>query len=376
MILAGSILRGGIISRGWVEIGGSEIERVGFGRLPAGSRVEEVPGLIAPGLVDLQVNGSGGFEVTGGREALEAISALQLDRGVTAFLPTIITTTESEAESALDAITTLVNDPGSPIVGAHLEGPFLSRDERGVHRGELLREPADGVPGYYRHRCVRLVTLAPELPGALELCRDLNDRGVVVSLGHSAASAEIAAAAAAAGAGSVTHLFNAMGRLHHREPGLAAWALGAADCWLCVIADGHHVDPIFLRIVARCAEGRVVLVSDASVAALAGPGTYRQAGVEVIKESDGRTLTRDGGLAGSGFALDEVMRRWMRYAGVGIARAVEAASVRPARLIGLKHGLACGRPADLVVVDCEGHVLGVMKRGRWVRKPEEGAMGA
>jgi N-acetylglucosamine-6-phosphate deacetylase len=359
--LHAEILLGGEIAPGYVEIDGDRVVAVVRGERH-GERVE---GVLAASLCDLQVNGAAGVEVTGGHEALDAIDGALLDRGVTRYLATIVTTDDETASGAVAVLEERAADPASPVEGIHLEGPFLSSQFPGVHRVEHLRVPAAGVPGYYRSPAIRMVTLAPELPGALELTRELSGRGVLVAIGHSDASLEVAEQAVAAGARAVTHVFNAMRPLHHRRPTLPAWALQDERVAVSVIPDGFHVDRIVLRLVRRAAAARVVLVSDAAPGAAAPDGGYELAGVDVESRA-GRTTTADGALAGSAITLDAGVRRWMTLAGASLAEALVAAGERPGRLLGLA-GIEVGAPADLVVVDRGGCVLRAMRRGRWVR---------
>ena len=324
---------------GWVEVAGGLVVALGDGRPPRRPS-RRVDGTIAAGLVDLQLNGAAGFEVTGGPTAVGAIDALLLDHGVTAYLATVVSTGDDAAARAAAELAERAADPSSPLAGIHFEGPFLSAAHRGAHRAEMLRARYDGVlPEAYRSPAARLVTLAPELPGALDLVAELRRRGVAVSLGHSGADAEVAARAVDAGARMVTHLFNAMGPLGHRAPGLAGVALADRRVRVGVIADGAHVDPLVLRLVRRVAGPRVRLVSDAAPAA-GGP--------------DG-----DGVLAGSALLLDEAMRRWSAFTGAPLEEALRAASAG-ARL-------RVGAPANLVVVAEDGTVGGVMLSGDWVR---------
>lgn len=364
-VLAGRVARRGTARDGWLEIDGTWIAAAGEGPPPrtADARVD---GLVAPGLCDLQVNGAEGHEVTGGAPALDAIDAAMLGRGVTTYLANIATTEEEVAERAVSEIAERAADPRSPLEGAHLEGPFLDPDHAGMHRAELLRSRADGLPSFYASRAVRLVTVAPELPGAFELIAELRSRGVVVALGHSGASAEVARRAVDAGATLVTHVFNAMSPLHHRAPGLAGQALVDSRVGVCVIADGLHVDPLVLELVRRAAGEQVVLTSDASPAAAAAPGVYAIAGVEVEMREDGSVRTADGRLAGSALTLDRAVRNWARMTEATLAESVYAAGERPAAAIGLPAPLAPGSPADLVLLDDEGGVRRVMRRGAWV----------
>jgi N-acetylglucosamine-6-phosphate deacetylase len=364
--LAGSVVIAGELVEGSIRVSGGLIEAVEVGT--PGPRVPRVDGIVAPGLCDLQVNGAGGFDLVADPASLEEVDRIQLAHGVTTYLPTIISTEPEVAAKAVRVIGDEIERGASPAAGIHLEGPFLNPDFRGIHRDGCLLEPDAGIPDYYRDARVRMVTLAPELPGAMELISGLSDLGVAVSIGHTGAGAEIAAAATARGAGSVTHLFNAMRRFHHREPNVPGWALVDERVALCVIPDGHHVDDLVLRLVREKAEDRVVLVSDSSTAAGAPDGEYVMGGVEISKRGD---LVQDGRgmLAGSALALDDAVRRWMEATGASLAAAVEAASERPARLAGLDAGLRPGAPANLVVFDERASVRAVMHRGRWVGDP-------
>jgi N-acetylglucosamine-6-phosphate deacetylase len=365
VIISGRVVRGEQATGGWVEVLGGRIAAGGPGYPPRTADVHH-DGLIAPGLFDLQVNGGVGVEVVGGPEAIDLIDARQLRHGVTSYLPTIITTDDATAERAVAELAERAADPASPVAGVHLEGPFLSPHHPGVHRAELLRAPADGLPAYYAHPAVRMVTLAPELPGALALIERLVSRGVAVSLGHSGADAATAERAADHGATLVTHLFNAMTPFHHRAPGLVGWALLSERIEPCVVADGLHLDPLALELIRRAAGDRVILVTDASVAAGAGPGEYVQAGAKIRLLTDGRIVNPEGTLAGSALSLDAAIRGWCGLAGAELAAAIEAASVRPAAAIGLESGLETGDQADLVLLDDYGNIVRVMRRGEWV----------
>ncbi len=327
---------------------------------------EHHDGIVAPGLCDLQVNGAGGHEITGGAAALDAIDAIQLEHGVTSYLPTIVTTDDAAVERSLAKLEERVADPSSPVAGIHLEGPFLDEAHAGMHLAAGLRSPADGVPSYFASQAVRLVTIAPELPGALELITALRARGVAVALGHSGASEEVARSAIDAGASLVTHVFNAMAPLHHRKPGLAGVALADPRAGVSVIADGVHVHPLVLELIRRAAGPRVVLISDASAAAAAPPGSYRLAGVEIESSPSGVVETAEGRLAGTALTLDGALRNWASMTDATLGEAVAAATEAPARALGLNAGLEPGAVADIVLLDEGGVVQRVMRRGRWL----------
>jgi N-acetylglucosamine-6-phosphate deacetylase len=365
VLLAGLLARGGALETGWVEVEGERIVAVGDGTPPRPPD-ERHDGIVAAGLCDLQVNGAGGHEMTEGRAALDAIDAIQLEHGVTSYLPTIVSADDATAERSVAELAERAADPSSPVVGVHLEGPFISRNHPGMHPVERLRTPVDGVPAYFSSPAVRLVTLAPELPGALDLIAALRARDVAVSLGHSGAPADIAQRALDAGARFVTHVFNAMTPLHHRAPGLAGVALVDARPSVGVIADGLHVDPLVLELVRRAAGPRVVLISDATPAAAAPPGRYRQAGVEIESTDDGVVRTPEGRLAGSALTLDIAVRNWASMTEASLAEAIAAASEAPAAALGLTPGLRPGRPADIVLFDDACRVQRVMRLGRWL----------
>lgn len=364
LVLAGEVARGGVLREGWIEIERGRVVELGAGR-PSRAPDERLDGILAPGLCDLQVNGGASYEVTGGPAALDAIDALQLAHGVTSYLPTIVTTDASTAERTVAELEERSADPGSPVAGVHLEGPFLSPVHAGVHRPKLLAVPTDGIPGYYLSKAVRLVTLAPELPGALQLVRSLRARGVATSLGHSGADAQVAGAAFDAGAGLVTHLFNAMAPLHHRAPGIAGVALLDPHVRVCVIADGFHVDPLVLELVRRLAGPRVVLVTDATPATGAPADRYEMAGMTLQRDSEGAVRGLDGRLAGSALTLDAAVRSWAAATNASLAEALAAASEASAAAIGL-HPLEVGAPADLVLLDPHGFPMRVMRHGKWL----------
>jgi N-acetylglucosamine-6-phosphate deacetylase len=362
VILAGEILWPRGTAAGWLELRAGAIAACGRGAAPRGA--ERIAGMIAPGLCDLQVNGAAGVAVTDGAAALDRIDALLLARGVTSYLATVITSDDESAARAVAELAPRCADPASPCDGIHLEGPFLSPEHPGAHPLEHVRDPSSGVPPHTFDPHVRLVTLAPERPGALELVASLHSRGIAVSLGHSDATPAQADAAAAHGAVLVTHVFNAMRPFHHRHATLPAWALADGGVRLTVIADGHHVEPTVLRLVRRAAGARALLISDCVAAAGAPPGCYRVGGIEIERVGD-VVRAADGTLAGSALTLDHCLRVWMAATGAPLAQAAAAAGWRPAALAGIGGALAPGAPANLVVLDADGCVLRSMRRGAW-----------
>ncbi|HYK95374.1 MAG TPA: N-acetylglucosamine-6-phosphate deacetylase [Candidatus Dormibacteraeota bacterium] len=288
-------------------------------------------------MLDLQVNGAGGFDLTEDPESLWRVGDVLSRFGVTAFLPTLVSpalATVARAQEVLAA-----GPPpgyaGADPLGWHVEGPFISPLRSGAHEPARLRLPdAAAVRDWAPTTGIRMVTLAPELPGALEVVRALIASGVVVSAGHSAATFDEAAAGFDAGIRYVTHLFNAMAPLDHREPGLAGAALADDRVTIGLIVDGLHVHPAIVRLVRRAVGAdRLTVVSDAIAALGMPPGAYRLAGRDVIVDEASARLP-DGVLAGCVVGLDEAVRNLADYASVDHADAARAATDVPARLIG------------------------------------------
>jgi N-acetylglucosamine-6-phosphate deacetylase len=329
--------------------------------------------LIAPGFVDIHVHGWGGHDAMAGPPALSGMARTLARHGVTAFVPTAVSAPIAElqrfAASVREWSATAPADSARPL-GLNLEGPFLSPDEKGAHRLEALRRPVD-VPASELEPLrdgLRVITIAPELPGALELIASLASDGVAVSLGHSAASVGEARAGHAAGARSTTHLFNAMSGLDHRAPGLALAALLDDAVWVELIADGHHVDVAMWPLVARLKpRDRLLIVSDALAPAGTDATTGSVGGLEIRIRGDRITLADGTTLAGSVLALDRAVRNLVA-AGFPLTDAVVAASTAPADLLGEadRGRIAVGARADLVELDDELTVRRVMIGGSWL----------
>jgi N-acetylglucosamine-6-phosphate deacetylase len=255
-----------------------------------------------------------------------------------------------------------IDEIGAQPLGLHFEGPYLAPERRGAHSPAHLRAPdRDEIAHWSRDAGVAIVTLAPELPGALDMLRDLVDRGVVVSLGHSSATAGEATGAVDAGARWVTHLFNAMAPLHHRDAGLVGVALTDERLAVGLIADGLHVDPLVVAIAARSLGPRLTAVTDAVAALGMPPGRWALGDVEALSGDDGVRLA-DGTLAGSLLSLDRAVDNLTTFAGAGLDEALTAASSAPARLLGVdgeRGALAPGTWGDLVLLDRAGPHLEV-----------------
>lgn len=321
-------------------------------------------GIAVPGFVDLQVNGFAGVDfATADSDGYRRAGAAILETGVTAFQPTFVTAPEADLVAALEEIP---SEPIGPrVLGAHLEGPFLSPARLGAHPASAQRDPDEALLGrLLAAGPVSQMTLAPELPGALELIDVLHARGIVVSCGHSNATAEEATAAFERGVRAVTHLFNAMRPFAHRDPGLAGAALARDDVVVQVILDGHHLADETARVVWKAAAGRVALVTDAMAATGVGDGRYRLGGVDVeVHEGVARRI-EDGVLAGSVTTMLEGIRK-LHSLGAPLPDAIAAATSVPARLTGRVAGvLRAGGDADIVVLDDRLEIRAVFVGGK------------
>jgi N-acetylglucosamine-6-phosphate deacetylase len=333
----------GILLGGDVEVEDGRITAVG---LAGAGR-----GVAVPGFVDLQVNGFGGVDFLdadagGYRRAGDAL----LETGVTAYLPTLITSPEEQIVAAMREVP--LGDTRPRILGMHLEGPFLSPSRLGTHEASARRDPdAALLERLLDAGPVRLMTLAPELAGAEALIDRLLERGITVSLGHSDATAEQANAAFDRGARSVTHLFNAMRPFLHRDPGLVGAALARDDVVVSIILDGIHLAPETARVAWRAAAGRLGLVTDAITAAGVADGSYSLGNIDV-EVHEGTVRGPDGVLAGSVLTMIEAVRN-LHALDVSLEDAVGAATTTPARVLGDPDlgRIAVGLPADLVVLD-------------------------
>ena len=317
--------------------------------------VHEAAGLLAaPGYVDLQCNGGLGIDLAREPERLWELAALLPRFGVTAWLPTIVTAPEGIIDRAIAALA--VGPPegwaGAVPLGLHLEGPFLSPTKKGAHPEGLLRPPSlQSIAGWSKAAGVALVTLAPDLPGSSEVLAALVERGVVVSLGHTPATFAQATAGVDAGARWVTHLFNAMAPLHHREPGLAGAALTDERLHVGLIPDGIHVHPQIVALAQQALGERLTIVTDA-VGALGMPEGRHSIGRAEVTIGENGVRLADGTLAGSNLPMDQGVRNLLAFSGCMTDAALRAASAAPARLLGdVSRGtLAPGGRADVVLL--------------------------
>lgn len=355
-----ALVRGELVP-GDIEVEDGRVVAVGLARGPRGR-------VAIPGFVDLQVNGFGGVDFLSAssddyRQAGEAL----LLTGVTAYQPTLITSAEEATIEALGEIP--VGASGPRILGAHLEGPFLSPDRPGTHPLVHLREPdVDLLDRLLDAGVVTEMTLAPELPGADALVERLRERGVAVSAGHTNATAPEAHHAFDLGVGGVTHVFNAMRPFRSRDPGIAGAALTRPSVVIAMVVDGHHLAEETVRLIWACAAGRVALVTDAMAAAGTGDksnGTFQLGDVEVAVEDGAAPMREDGTLAGTVLTMIEAVRN-LHALGVPFEQAVGAATEVPARFLarGDVGFLEPGAPADVLVLDDRLEIQAVLCSGR------------
>ncbi len=355
-----------IIQDAAVLIDGGRIIAVDAARslpCPAGAETLDASGLLlAPGFIEMQFNGGFGADFTDDPTAIWRVAEGLPRYGVTGFLPTIIT---SPAEKvALGQRVVTAGRPagfrGALPLGLHVEGPFLNPKKKGAHNPAYLRPPSlEAAAAWAPEAGVRLVSLAPELPGSLEVVRSLADRGVLVSAAHSMATYDEASAGFDAGIRYGTHLFNAMPALGHRDPGLPGALLADERITVGLIADGIHSHPAIVKLVWQIlGPGRLNLVTDAMAALGMAPGVHLLGDFEVTVDGTSARLA-DGTLAGSVLSLDQALRNLIAFTGCSLSEALATVTTTPARLLGLAHErgrIAPGYVADLVLLTPDLHV--------------------
>jgi N-acetylglucosamine-6-phosphate deacetylase len=362
------------ISRGTVIVRDSKIEAVGpttETAIPKNARRLDGRGLIlVPGFIDLQFNGGFGVDLTHNPEHMWLVGQKLSRYGVTSFLPTIIT---SPLKTIRLAQKVWMQGPpanynGPVALGLHLEGPFVNPGKRGAHNPAFLRPPSlQDVVSWTPEMGVRLVTLAPELLGSLDIIATLKQRGILVSAGHSMANFDQARHGITAGVRYATHLFNAMPALNHREPGLLGAVLADERVTIGLIADGKHFHPSLVKLVWHMTgDGRLNLVTDAMAALGMADGTYFLGDYRVTV-TDGRATLPDRTLAGSILSLDQALRNLLNLTGCSQAEAIRTITTTPATLLGLsdkKGQIAPGYDADIVVMKPDFSVVATIVSGK------------
>lgn len=348
-------------------------------RVPAGAKEYVARDMtVVPGFLDLHIHGAGGHDVMEGTEAaLRGVTAAVARHGTTSFLATTVTASAERTCRSLEGIARYIESPvnrepgkssAAEIIGIHLEGPFISAARRGVHPPEAIAAPSPDLFERFLGAAggaARILTLAPEMPGALELIDRACAGGLVVALGHTDATFAQACAAIQHGARHAVHVFNAMRPFSHRETGVLGAVLTDPSVTAEIIADGVHVDdPAIRLLLAAKGTERVVLVSDGTAATGMPDGHYKLGTFEVTV-TKGISRNREGKLAGSTLTLDRAIQK-MAALGVPLIEAVRMATVYPARRLGLagkKGVLAPGTDADMVILTPDLHVAGVFARG-------------
>jgi len=325
---------------------------------------------ILPGLIDLQVNGSHGIDVmSADAEQLASLSGQLAREGCTAFLATAVTSPLDRIERVEAAIGRAIERSdevhGAAILGMHLEGPFISPSRLGAHAALNLEPSGEPLERVLALPSLKLLTLAPELPGALAATRRLTDRGVRVSIGHTDATLDQARAGIEAGARMFTHLFNAMRPLHHREPGVIAAAFAPSPAYAAVIPDGVHVHVEMLRLAwrTRGAAGTILTSDKVALAGTAGTADLGRGRARIVQ---GAARLADGTIAGSIISMLDGVRLMVGEGGISVGQAAMLAASNPAKLLGLtdRGRIEVGGHADLLLLNRKLELKAVFVRGR------------
>jgi len=350
----GRLLLGQHLETGTVIVQDGRIEQIMRSELSNGNLPATVidAGIVTPGMIDLQVNGAIGHEVGESAAAIESIARWMLESGVTAWLPTIVTSAASSYPQAFERWYQVDRGIGATPLGLHLEGPFISLEKKGAHNPEWIVNATDDILDFWlQQRDILLVTVAPERDGATERIRRLVDAGILVSLGHTNATFEEFEAGIDAGARKATHLFNTMTQIHHRSPGPMVATMLDDRITAGLIPDGIHSHPATVRLACRTkGPDGIAIVSDMMAACGSAPGTYPLGGRDVIVDATSARLA-DGTLAGSILTMDQAVRNVVNWTESSIAEALHMATAVPARLLGDpgRGRLVTGARADLTL---------------------------
>jgi N-acetylglucosamine-6-phosphate deacetylase len=325
---------------------------------------------ILPGFIDVHIHGAVGVDVMEAAPAgLREVSNYLATQGVTSWIPTLVPGSDENYASVAAAVSQCLNDgEGARVLGLHYEGPFVNTAQCGALHTEYFKtysapKDLDALP--VPENAVRMITMAPEIDGGVELVRELKRRGWVISIGHTRADLHVLDDASDAGARHMTHFMNAMAPLHHRSPGPIAWGLSRDDVTVDLIADGIHLDSFMLRLLLKLkSAGRISLISDAIAATGKGDGDYKIWG-ETISVKNGRTANAAGSIAGSVISMLDAVR-FLHSLGVSYVDLAQMASLNPARLLGIDRdcgSIEVGKRADLVALDPDGNIKLVLIGG-------------
>jgi N-acetylglucosamine-6-phosphate deacetylase len=348
---------------------------------PVGTEVIDArDGFVVPGFIDIHVHGGGGSDIMDGNyEAVKQVAVTHSRFGTTAFLPTTMTMSKDKIIRSLRSIheAFVKGTRAAEILGVHMEGPYISPEKKGAQKEEDIKKASiEEFLEFNRTsgNLISLVTIAPEIPGAIELIRWLSEHKIIASIGHSNATYEQVQEGIRAGLSHVTHTFNAMSGLNHREPGVVGAALLSSQLILEMIADGIHLHPAVMQILVKAKEiGKIVLITDAMRATSKPEGTYELGGQEVTV-SKGQARLKDGTLAGSVLTMDKAVRNMINKVEVSLTEAIQMATINPAKCLGVegkKGSLEPGKDADIVILNKKLKVELTMVKGKVVYKREE-----
>jgi N-acetylglucosamine-6-phosphate deacetylase len=317
--------------------------------------------IIAPGYIDLQVNGAFGVDFSYGADRVEEVAALLPQFGVTAFLPTLVSLSQKQYAISMPFLQPKEGGShGASILGIHLEGPFFNPQQKGAHDDQLLTSLNGPIEDFYGSlEGVKIVTLAPELPGMGDAIRELKEKNIVVSAGHTLATYEDMQKAVDEGVGLCTHLFNAMTPFHHRSPGIIGAVLDDHNIHYTVIADGVHLHPSVLNLAWKSKPRGLVLVTDAIQALGLPSGSYKLGSMEVDVQKGRAYVQGTQTIAGSVLSMDQAVRNFRIATNCSIVDAIEAATLKPARVLGIqdrKGTLGVGSDADFIVLNDDLYV--------------------
>jgi len=335
-------------------------EELSTAKLIGAEVIEGKDKYIVPGYIDIHIHGGGGSDVMDGDyEAINQIAIAHSHFGTTSFLPTTMTMSKDKIIRSLRSICEAVKKgtAGAEILGIHMEGPYINPEKKGAQKEDEIKKISLKEFLEFNQassNLIRLVTIAPEMPRAIGLIKYLCKQGIIASVGHTNATYVQTQAGIQAGLSHVTHTFNAMRGLHHREPGVVGAALTSPELTVEVIADGIHIHPIVLKILTKIKEDeKVVLITDAMRAAGLKEGTYDLGGQEVIV-AKGQARLKDGTLAGSVLTMDKAVKNMVNKIGIQLPKAIQMASFNPARSMGVenrKGSLEPGKDADIVILN-------------------------
>ncbi|MBM7785324.1 N-acetylglucosamine-6-phosphate deacetylase [Tenggerimyces flavus] len=361
----------GVLEPGWIEVSGDRITGLGEGQPQGAVDVDLAGKVVVPGFVDIHTHGGGGTSYPDGDPEKAARAALfHRSHGTTTTIASLVTAPGDVLERQLGALVDVAKD--GLVAGIHLEGPWISVERRGAHDPNIVRPPTRDEVGRMLKLGgghVRMVTLAPELPGGMDAVRQVIDADAVVAVGHSDASYEVVREAIDAGATVATHLFNGMPPVHHRKPGPVVALLEDPRATVELIADGHHLHHGVIAVAVNAAgPDRVALVTDAMTAAGMSDGTYDLGGRTVVVEGGLVMLPEQNTIAGSTLTMDAAFRFAVQKVGLSLVDAAKCAATTPARVFGFSDvgALRDGLRADLVILDPALNRVAVMQRGEFV----------